>query len=279
MTVFRPLPAKFAQCAAAALTLFLSAETALPSDALWRNSLGMEFVLIPPGVFMMGSPSGEPHRSESEGQHQVALTRFYYLQKTEVTLGQWRALMGRRLFGGPRGGDRLPVTKVSWHDAQKFIEKLNRRDEGCYRLPTEAEWEYACRAGSKTGYAWGETIDCGKAMYGNSKKLAECAETVRSRGLAFQSPAPVMSYAPNAWGLYDMHGNVWEWCQDVFQPYDLQPATDPLVEQGGRLRVRRGGSWFKHGYSCRSANRAFGHPASRLKTTGFRVVREVKMPE
>jgi formylglycine-generating enzyme required for sulfatase activity len=263
----------------AALLLLLSAAKALPSDTLYRNSLGMEFVLIPPGVFMMGSPSGEPHRSESETRHQVTLTRFFYLQKTEVTLEQWRALMGRRLFGGPKGGDELTVTKTSWHDALKFIEKLNRLDEGCYRLPTEAEWEYACRAGSKTAYAWGDAIDCGKAMYGNSKKLDECAETVRSRGLAFQSPAPVMSYAPNAWGLYDMHGNVWEWCQDVFQPYDLLPVTDPLVERGSRLRVRRGGSWFKHGYSCRSANRAFGHPASRLNTTGFRVVREVEIPE
>ena len=239
----------------------------LCEEKVFTNSLGMEFVLIPAGTFMMGSPPDEPHRNKSETQHPVKISKPFYLQKTEVTLKQWRALMGKRFFGlfKRRGKENEPIVKVSWFDTIKFIEKLNALNEGNYRLPTEAEWEYAARAGSQEAYSWGKDIDCTKAMFANSRNnYEECIDYVKSRGLATDSPAPVKSYPPNAWGLYDMHGNVWEWCEDWF--------VDGSDKKAGR--VRRGGSWFGHGYSCRSANRAWANPASRFHTTGFRVVRE-----
>lgn len=261
------------------LVLTLGVLLALPVFAIektFTNSLGMEFVLIPAGSFTMGSPVGEAHRSGDEVLHRVTISKPFYMQTTEVTLRQWRALMGKKLFGRRRGSDNSPVVKVSWHDCMDFIKRLNRLKEGTYRLPTEAEWEYACRAASTTPYSWGKEIDCGRAMYGNNTlKSDQCVDYVKSKGMAVDGPAPVKSYPPNAWGLYDMHGNVWEWCQDRYDPYPKGPAIDPGGPDSGTARVRRGGSWFKHGYFCRSANRTYGHPTSRYRTTGFRVVREV----
>jgi sulfatase modifying factor 1 len=244
----------------------------LASEKVFRNSLGMEFALIPAGTFIMGSPPDEPHRSKSEVQHPVTISRPFYMQTTEVTLKQWWAVMGKRLFGRRTGTDDMPVTRVSWYDCMKFIEKLNAQKEGVYRLPTEAEWEYACRAGTITAYSWGNRIDCTRAMYGNnSRKSGECLEHVKSRGLAVDGRAPVKSYPPNAWGLYDTHGNVWEWCINWHGDYPARAVTDPLGPDSGTRKIRRGGSWFGDGYLCRSANRNFGHPASRYRTTGFRL--------
>ena len=241
-----------------------------------RNSLGMEFVLIPAGTFKMGSPLDEPFRAESEIQHQVAISRPFYMQTTEVTLKQWKAVMGKRLFSYRKGADNMPVASVCWLDCIKFVKKLNALNEGRYRLPTEAEWEYSCRAGSFSTYTWGDTIDCSRAMYANnSLKAKECLDYVKSKGLNTDTRAPVMSYKPNAWGLYDMHGNVWEWCQDWYGDYTVSPIFDPCGPDSGTMKVRRGGSWFKYGHYCRSANRNYGHPASRYDTTGFRLVREV----
>jgi formylglycine-generating enzyme required for sulfatase activity len=248
----------------------------LASDKKFQNSVGMEFALIPAGAFTMGSPMDEPHRNKDEVQHQVAITRPFYIQTTEVTLSQWRALMGKRLLGRKRGGDK-PVVKVSWYDCMSFVEKLNTLNEGIYRMPTEAEWEYACRAGSQQAFTWGKTSECTRGMYGNnSLKSEECLKYVKSRGLSADGPAPVKSYPPNAWGLYDMHGNVWEWCSDWYGDYPLKKVSDPTGPDSGTEKVRRGGSWFKGGWLCRSANRNFGHPASRYRTLGFRVVREVE---
>ena len=185
--------------------------------------------------------------------------------------------MGRKFFGRRKGSDNMPVAKVSWYDCMDFVEKLNSLKEGAYRLPTEAEWEYACRAGSTTAYNWGDTIECEKAMYHNNTfKSGRCVDYVKSRGLPLDSAASVKSYKPNAWGLYDMHGNVWEWCQDWFGAYDKNSVEDPVGPDSGTDNVRRGGSWFRYGASCRSANRAYGHPSTRYKTTGFRVVREAE---
>jgi formylglycine-generating enzyme required for sulfatase activity len=246
----------------------------LASEKVFSNALGMEFVLIPAGTFIMGSPQDEPHRSKSEVQHPVTITRPFYMQTTEVTLKQWWAIMGKRFFGRRKGPDDMPVTKVSWHDCMKFIKKLNAQKEGIYRLPTEAEWEYACRAGSTTTYSWGNRMDCSRAMYGNnSNKSRKCLEHVKSREMAVDGSAPVKSYPPNAWGLYDMHGNVWEWCIHWHGDYPARPVTDPIGPVSGTRKIRRGGSWFGDGYSCRSANRNVGHPASRYRTTGFRLVR------
>ena len=246
-------------------------------EKVFRNSSGMEFVFIPAGAFIMGSPSDEPSRHKSEIQHKVVISKPFYLQTTEVTLKQWRDLMGKRLLDSRKGTGNMPVVKVSWNDCIRFIEKLNANSQWLYRLPTEAEWEYACRAGSTTAYSWGNTIDCAKAMYSNnSKRSGECLDYIKSRVLAVNQPAPVKSYPPNPWGLYDMHGNVWEWCQDLYGAYSTGPVTDPLGHNSGTKRIRRGGSWFKHEHSCRSANRAYGHPATRFQTTGFRLVREIR---
>lgn len=244
------------------------------SDKRFRNSLGMEFVLIPVGIFTMGSPSSEFHRNQDEVQHQVTISKPFYMQTTEVTVSQWRALMGRRLLDRKGIGDR-PVVKVSWYDCMRFVEELNNLKEGTYRLPTAAEWEYACRAGSQQAFTWGDAIDCTKAMYGNnSLKSNECLKYVKAHGLHTDGPAPVRRYPPNVWGLYDMHGNVWEWCSDWYVAYSRHAVSDPQGPDSGTTKVRRGGSWFKHGWLCRSANPNFSHPASRYRTLGFRVVRE-----
>ena len=251
----------------------------LTAERQFTNSIGMEFALIPAGSFMMGSPPDEPHRQKSEIQHQVTITKPFYMQTTEVTIKQWRALMGKRFFGlfRRKGKGNKPIVKVSWFDCVDFIKKLNALNEGIYRLPTEAEWEYASRAGSQEAYSWGKNIDCTKAMYSNNPpKSEDCTKHNKSRGLASKGPAPVKSYPPNAWGLYDVHGNVWEWVQDWYGKYPHAAVVDPKGAETGTKRVRRGGSWFKYGWSCRSANRNSAHPATKHNTLGFRVVREAQ---
>lgn len=260
-----------------ALILISNAGMALAQESKLVNSLGMEFVRIPAGRFLMGSPVDEPYRDKREIQHMVTISKPFYLQTTEVTIKQWQKIMGRPwydFFRWPRGKDNFPVTRVCFYDIKTFLDKLNKLGEGTYRLPTEAEWEYASRAGSTMAYSWGDRIECSRAMYANNDRgVDDCVPAVRARGLLVNSPAPVKSYPPNAWGLYDMHGNVWEWCQDWFGPYSRSPQIDPQGPKKGEVRVRRGGSWFSEKYFLRSANRAYGHPASRLSTTGFRVVR------
>ncbi len=272
-------PSALSMCAVLFLSLLALPAGAAAADepeAPYVNSLGMVFVPIPAGSFDMGSPKDEPDRDPSETLHRVRISRPFYMQTTEVTLHQWQAVMGKKWMFGRRGKAWMPVTRVSWFDCRSFIEKLNARGEGTYRLPTEAEWEYACRAGTTTAYSWGDAIDCDKAMYGNSPmKFDQCVARHRAEGLPVNKPAPVKRYRPNPWGLYDMHGNVWEWCADRFAPYPPGAQTDPEGPKEGENRVRRGGSWFGAGYVCRSANRAYGHPALRLRTTGLRLVREV----
>lgn len=243
-----------------------------------RNSMGMEFVLIRPGTFYMGtSVEGHPSKA-NEIHHEVTLTRPFYMQTTEVTVAQWRNVMGERFFGKKKGTPDMPVVKVSWQDCKEFIDKLNAKGEGTYRLPTEAEWEYACRSGATTSYSWGETIDCSKAMYSNNTlKSNECVKYVTSeKKLPADQPAPAKRYAPNGWGLYDMSGNVWEWCQDWYAPYPKGAVTDPKGPRTGSVRVRRGGSWYGKGSRCRCANRNWSHPANRYQTTGFRLVVEAE---
>jgi formylglycine-generating enzyme required for sulfatase activity len=212
------------------------------------NNLGTEFVYIPPGTFL-------------RFQHEVTLTKGYYMQATEVTQDQWRQVMGYNPASLDNCGDNCPVEQVSWYDTQQFIHGLNQI-EGTdnYRLPTEAEWEYACRAGTSTRFYFGDSDTALKdyAWYsGNSNG----------------STHAVAQKIPNAWGLYDMHGNVWEWCQDLFREYPLSPVTDPQGPRSGAYHVIRGGSWCTSYWLCLSSDRIWYSPGGRRGNLGFRLVR------
>lgn len=242
----------------------------------YANSLGMEFVLLPAGSFLMGSPPDEPGRQGNEDQHRVTLSRPFYMQTTEVTCAQWWEVMGKRMLAPRQAKPDQPITKISWFDAREFARKLSRRGEGTYRLPTEAQWEYACRAGTDTAYAFGPALSCAQAMYANNTGTFEedaCVDYYRRQGLPVDQPAPVRSFAPNPWGLYDLHGNVWEWCRDWFAYYPEGPVTDPDGPDKGRYKARRGGSFWGGVHLLRSANRNYANPRFRERSLGFRVIR------
>lgn len=238
----------------------------------FANFLGMTFNLIPAGTFMMGSPSDELGRRDDETLHQVILTQPFFMQTTPVTQGQWKAVMGNNPSYFSDCGDDCPVEYVSWHDVQDFISRLNTLGQGTYRLPTEAEWEYAARAGSTTAFANGDI----------TRKEDDPNLDVMGwyRFNSDRRTHPVARKQPNAWGLYDMHGNVWEWVQDRYGKYPSGSVTDPEgpnegPEQGSQ-RVLRGGSLFVDAWVCRSA---FRHhyvdllPGSNLEVHGFRLLK------
>jgi len=240
-----------------------------------KNSIGMKFVYIEPGSFDMGSPLDEPGRQDRETQHKVTLTQGYYMQTTEVTQGQWRSVMGDN--NNPSGfkecGDRCPVEKVSWDDVQKFIKKLNQKEGvSAYRLPTEAEWEYAARAGTTTPFSLGDgkCLSTDQANYDGRYPMPGCP-----KGEWRGKTVPVGSFQPNGWGLYDMHGNVWEWCQDWVGKYSEGSVTNPVGLKNGSVRVVRGGSWFGDAGGCRSAGRDGFRPAGRDDGVGARLVRSL----
>jgi len=237
------------------------------SGKTFTNSLGMKFVRIPAGSFMMGSPSSESDRDNDETQHRVTLTKPFYLQTTEVTQGQWRAVMGSNPSSFISCGDNCPVEKVSWNDCQEFLRKLNKKEEtNKYRLPTEAEWEYACRAGTTTPFNTGNCLSANEANYDGNYPYMGC-----SRGQYRKKTVSVASFSPNTWGLYDMHGNVWEWCSDWYGDYPSNAVTDPDGPYSGTGRVLRGGGWVSYARPCRSANRGLRTPDYRLYYYGFRV--------
>jgi formylglycine-generating enzyme required for sulfatase activity len=222
------------------------------------NSLGMQFALIPAGEFLMGSTSGD------DGEHPVHTVRIskpFYLGIHEVTQGQWEAVMGnnRSRF---KGDTNRPVERVSWEEVQTFIDQLNAREGGTkYRLPTEAEWEYAARAGSTTAYSFGD----------DSSQLGKYAWCGNNAG---NTTHPVGKLQPNAWGLYDMYGNVWEWVQDWYGGYAAELVTDPLGPASGSSRVIRGGSWYEGAGDCRSAYRGHYAPGGNIGSwLGFRLLR------
>ncbi|MCK4872152.1 MAG: formylglycine-generating enzyme family protein [Phycisphaerales bacterium] len=234
------------------------------------NSIGMAFVSIQPGGFIMGSPKDEQDRDDREVQHRVELTHMFYIGATEVTQDQYEQVTGSNPSKFRDEGD-LPVEKVSWEDAAEFCRRLSEREGKTYRLPTEAEWEYACRAGTTTPFSFGETISTevvnydGREVYG--KGIA---------GVYRRATLPVGSLGSNAWGLYDMHGNVWEWCADWYSDasYGQSPKRNPTGPANGRLRVLRGGHWVSYPQYCRSAHRFGATPRHRFATIGFRVVME-----
>ena len=231
-----------------------------------KNSLGMRFVLIQPGKFLMGSPEDEPGRYSGERPHRVNLTKPFYLQTTEVTQGQWQALMGKNPSGHKRCGDGCPVEQVSWDDVQKFIQKLNQK-EGAdkYRLPTEAEWEYACRAGSTSAFPNGNIseLQCGRDP--NLDAMGWYCWNSKN------SVQPVAQKKPNAWGLYDMSGNVQEWCQDWFGGYPDDEVVNPNGPKEGSYRVMRGGVWYSPARDARCASRFGSPPRYRFQHIGFRL--------
>ena len=220
-------------------------------------SIEKDLVLIPVGKFMMGSPESEKGRRDNETQHEVTLTKSFYMGKYEVTQEQWESVMGNNLSSNK--GAKLPVTDVSWNDCQDFIKKLNASTKGGYRLPTEAEWEYACRAGKTTAYAVGASLTNIDANIEGGP-----AGSIKAVG----------GYNPNAFGLYDMHGNVWEWCNDDWKAdYPAGSATDPKGPATGTHRVLRGGSFIDFASLARSSDRLNNSPTDRFLNGGFRLVR------
>ena len=233
------------------------------------NSLGMRFIYIEPGTFIMGSPPKEKGRKPDEVQHSVTLTKGFYLQSTEVTREQWRKLMGSDPINFTDGCvDDCPVNHISWDDSIAFINKLNAK-EGLnkYRLPTEAEWEYACRAKSTTAFETGDNIETECVSDPAADKIAwYCAN-------ANGKPQPVATKQPNKWGLHDMNGNVYEWCSDWYGAYSSGPVTDPKGPAIGDTRVFRGGAFMYLVWHARSSHRRHHATHFRNRYTGFRVAR------
>ena len=242
--------------------------------ATFSNQLGMHFVLLKKGEFQMGSPKGEVGRNKGEFRRKVLLIRDFYIQTTEVTQGQWAAVMDGKKPSWFSGCDICPVEYVSYDDVMEFILKLNMTlPDGRYRLPTEAEWEYACRAGAQTRFTFGRCLE-ENANYDGSYPADGCP-----KGRYPERTAPVRTYPPNAWGLYDVHGNVWEWCSDWFAPYPEEfSVKNPAGPAEGTERVVRGGSWLNEESICRSAYRAKRPPAERSNAVGFRLCLDMSEP-
>jgi formylglycine-generating enzyme required for sulfatase activity len=235
------------------------------------NSIGMKLVLMPKGTFMMGSPAEEVGGQDDEQQHQVTISKNYFLGMTEVTQGQYEKVMGtnpsyfQKRVIRKSDSSMYPVEQVSWDDAVEFCKKLSDLPEEkaagrVYRLPTEAQWEYACRAGSKSAYSFGASL----------KSLGDYAWFERNSD---EHTHPVGEKKPNAWGLYDMHGNVWEWCSDWYGDYPKVAVSDPTGPIAGELRIQRGGCW-RYTY-CRSAYRGRRDSWSIYNNYGFRVAMNV----
>ncbi len=275
-------------------------------EPLINNTMDMAFVYIPPGSFIMGSPPYAAVRFDDETEHRAEISKGFYIQMTEVTQGQWKAVMGDNpsLFNFQKKGDDYPVDNVSWNDAQAFIEKLNAAESGQkYRLPTETEWEYVCRLGSDRGpfadavmisdisriikhgikivtfdlFTTGDCLSTDHANYNGNYPLLGC-----DKGVFREITMPVKSFPPNKLGVYDMHGNVNEWCQDTYGKYDVRHKTFPMYKikdstgsESGKYKVYRGGSWVSSAKYCRCAYRGREAADFKNETLGFRLVKMV----
>jgi formylglycine-generating enzyme required for sulfatase activity len=234
----------------------------LPEKAIDVGGIALTLVEIPAGEFLMGSPAGKGMEHEHP-RHKTSITRPFYLGRYEVTQAQWTKVMGDNpsYF---KGSD-LPVESVSWNDVQKFIAKLNTMTGEEFRLPTEAEWEYACRAGSNAQYYFGD----------NEDKLDEYAwYTDNSEGRTH----PAGKKKPNSFGLHDMLGNVWEWCADWYSKtyYDISPKDEPRGPASGKHRILRGGAWHYSAIGLRPANRYYQSPEYEYADTGFRIAQDAR---
>jgi uncharacterized protein (TIGR02996 family) len=253
------------------------------------SSVGMVFALVPAGAFLMGSLFTERDRGLDEGPpHRVTLPRAFFLGTCPVTQGQYEWVIGANpSWHTAAGWDELevpvdtrdfPVEGVSWEDAIAFCDKLSglpeEKEAGrSYRLPTEAEWEYACRAGTTTPFAFGDALSSRQANFNGRFPYGRAPQ-----GPCLRRPSAVGSYGPNAWGLYDMHGNVYEWCSDWFDSYAGSSQTAPQGPGAGEHRVQRGGCWFSSSAGCRSAARARDEPGNSAGSVGFRVCLTVAWP-
>ena len=236
---------------------------------LWMGltvaGVSQRFRWIAPGRFLMGSPADEPERGNSEAQHEVTLSRGFWLADTACTQALWQAVTSANPSGF-KDDLRNPVETVSWNAVQAFLAELNRHVPGLQaRLPSEAEWEFACRAGTTTAFSFGDNITPEQVNYDGHNPYAG-----GTKGLFRQKTVPVGSLPANPWGLYEMHGNVWEWCADWYGDYPTTPQVDPTGPQAGDARVLRGGSWNDFGRDARCAYRLRYEPGYRSINFGFR---------
>ncbi len=238
----------------------------LPDGRVRHLASGLVLVRIEPGRFRMGAPLDEDERDGDEVLHEVTIDEPFLIGETEVTNDVWRRVMGP---AAPELGPtpELPVWRVSWHRAAEFVEQLNAESPG-WRLPREAEWEYACRAGTTTPFSFGADVDTDLVNYNGRYPYVRREQEQQREG-----PEPVRSFPPNAWGLYEMHGNLWEWCEDRYV-FDLTSDEAPDSTRGGP-RVIRGGSYAEGAKRARSAYRDGYPPESTGKKYGLRVVRSL----
>jgi len=236
----------------------------------------LELVWCPPGTFTMGSSMAERRAAvvagylmkwyNHETQHKVTWTKGFWLGKYEVTQRQWQSVMGKNPSYLKKAGLDAPVERVSWNDCQKFLKKLPPPAGYEFRLPTEAEWEYACRAGTATVFHYGNDLDSSQANFDGRQPFGNGRE-----GEYRRTTVKVGSFRPNAWGLHDLHGNVYEWCQDRYGDYPSGAVTDPAGKGGGSYRVLRGGCWINFARRCRSADRSGADPSVSGPILGLRV--------
>jgi uncharacterized protein (TIGR02996 family) len=237
---------------------------ARPVGPIHINSVNMSLIWVPPGTFLMGSPEMEAGRGGDEIQHQVTLGHGFFLGMYPVTQLEWEAVMGSNPSNF-MGADR-PVEQVSWLDCQEFCRRLSRIESRLYRLPTEEEWEYACRAGTTTPFHYGPTLSTDQANFDGSHNHG-----LGPRGIYRRRTTTVGIFPPNAFGLYDMHGNVWEWCADWYGNYWRARRSDLEEEIDHSSRVVRGGCWSNQPRGCRAAFRGLSQPSSSHAEVGCRV--------
>ncbi len=233
----------------------------------FEDELGLRFVFIEPGAYLMGSPASESGRNDDETLHEISLSQGFYLQVTPITQRQWEAVMGANPSSFISAEADCPVESVSWYDCRQFIQRLNSMGSSTYRLPIEAEWEYACRAGSDCACSAGEVLELFCGLDHNLNTLGYYC------GNSGRKTQPVAQKSANAWGLYDMHGNVMEWCRDWYSGYAGGLQKDACGPNSGDSRVVRGGSWFSNAKNCRSASRFYWSPDRKSDFIGFRLVK------
>ena len=241
--------------------LIAGVKPCVPQETLtFPGGVPMTFSFIPPGAFLMGSEKGG---DDEKPVHRVEVVRGFFMGVSPITQAQWKAVMGTE--PSHFKGKNRPVEQVSWVDCQEFCKKLSEVTDRKTALPTEAEWEFACRAGTTTEYHFGDVLNADLANYNGSYTW-----NGSPKGKNPKKTTDVGSFAANAWGLYDMHGNVWEWCVDVYGPYQ-EGEQDNIEYSSDSSRVLRGGSWGSYPLFCRAANRGGSAPANRGDSVGFRV--------